>query len=78
VKGDFAAVLGKRINGVIIKEGAAPRWLLFLLVDDGTTFEFYEYGDGVIAGSKRLANSRADEVRSQHKDHRIAVDVSLP
>ena len=75
MKGDFAALLGKRIDGIIIKEGTAPPWLLFLLFDDGTAFEIYGYGDGSVAGSMRLAQSDAEEVRRQHRDHRIVLDV---
>ena len=54
-------IVGKRIKGVIAKEGPGPSHQLFLVFDDDTYLEFYAYSEIFSCGE--LSHGGADGVR---------------
>jgi hypothetical protein len=56
MKDAAAGIIGKRITGVVVKQirkGGGPRGQLFLVFEDGSSFEFYSV-DGCIVGAGGL------------------------
>lgn len=62
MKGAFEKILGKRIRGVVVKEGSgSPPNQIFLLFSDNTYFEIY--GD-IMSGTTGVDKGDLEEVRS--------------
>lgn len=63
---DASAILGKTIRAVIIKDAVEPHWppnsQLFLIFDDGTSYEFFCHAD-VIRQTKGLWNGDITSVQ---------------
>ncbi len=72
---DASAILGRTIRSVIMKEvidrDATPRSQLFLIFDDGTSYEFYCHAD-IIRQTKGLWNGDITRVRG-YMDARMKV-----
>ncbi len=62
VRGGFEKMIGKRIKGVVVKEGNdLPFAQVFLLFSDNTFFEFY---GNTISGCNDIDNGGLEAVRS--------------
>jgi hypothetical protein len=55
-------IVGKRIAGVVVKEGRHPRSQVFLVFDDDTHYELY--ADAEIQGIKSIGTGGIDKVRT--------------
>jgi hypothetical protein len=74
MKSQIREILGKKINGVVVKEGEkAPQTQVFLLFSDGTYYEFY----GIINGTGGVDRGGIKEVRQYmaSKNRSIVLEV---
>ena len=76
VKHAIAEIVGKRISAVVVKEGHAPDWQLFLVFDDDSSYEIY--GSGYLATAGGVDPGGMEAVhRYLHKTHNIIFEVVL-
>ena len=66
-------IVGKTIQGVVVKEGSHPRSQLFLLFTDNTYYELY-CPDSKIREAGGVNRGGAEEVRRYLSDHRIVLE----
>jgi hypothetical protein len=74
MKSQIREILGKKISGVVVKEGEdEPKTQIFLLFSDGTHYEFY----GIIHGTGGVDRGGIKEVRQYmaSKNRKIVLEV---
>lgn len=73
MKSEIRQILGKTINGVVVKEGEQhPRSQVFLLFSDGTYYEFY---GKFIQGTSGVDRGGIEEVRQYMANRTIVLEV---
>lgn len=76
VKKAIAQIVGKRISAVVVKEGHAPDWQLFLVFDDDSSYEIY--GRGGLATASGVDLGGIEAVRRYFQEtHKIIFEVVL-
>lgn len=71
MKGSIRELVGKTISGVIVKLGSSVKQQVFLLLSDGTWFEFYSSERMGYSGT--LSVGDADDVRRYMSDAQTIV-----
>jgi hypothetical protein len=69
-------IIGKKIKGVVVKEGHNPESQVFLIFSDGTYYEFYS--DSFIRGSGRIHKGGRKKVKEYSDQNRVVLDLIEP
>ena len=79
LKGDWQSMVGRTINAVVVcSSEAPPECQVYLVFADGSNFEIYSHGIGIIAGGNRVYSGDVAQLLRRMSANRNPVVYTTP